>query len=100
MTAMRMKNSPPIAHFGVAQTLHLRRLFETIHLESSRSLGSSDKEIQGALQRMSHDRCAPMADQLAWLVQAGFSDVDCFYRSFRFAVFGGWKPTASHRQKK
>ncbi len=72
----------------------LQELFETVHLERARDLGSSDAEIQGAIERMSHDRCAPVAHQLDWLRDAGLQDVDCFYRSFRFAVFGGWKPSA------
>jgi len=28
-------------------------------------------------------------DQCRWLVEAGFADVDGFYTSWRFAVFGG-----------
>jgi tRNA (cmo5U34)-methyltransferase len=43
-------------------------------------------------QRMQADRCAPLEQQLTWLEQAGYEDVDCVYRSFRFAVCGGWKP--------
>jgi len=40
---------------------------------------------------MGYDRCATLSDQLGWLDEAGFEDVECFFRSFRFAVFGGWK---------
>lgn len=70
----------------------LQKLFEAIHLDRARALGSSDAEIEGAIQRMSYDRCATLSDQLQWLTALGFVDVDCFYRSFRFAVFGGWRP--------
>lgn len=69
----------------------LQELFETTHLERARSLGSSDAELKGAIERMSHDQCAPLACQLAWLEQAGYQDADCFYRWYRFAVFGGWR---------
>jgi tRNA (cmo5U34)-methyltransferase len=69
----------------------LQGLFETTHLESARRLGSSDAEIEGAIERMRHDQCATVADQIAWLDREGFEDVDCFYRWFRFAVFGGWR---------
>ena len=72
----------------------LQSLFEAVHLERARELGSSDSEIVGAIQRMSHDQCATVAEQIHWLDVLGFEDVDCFYRSFRFAVFGGWKPTS------
>jgi tRNA (cmo5U34)-methyltransferase len=70
----------------------LQRLFESTHLDAARKLGSSDAEINSAIARMSYDRCATVADQIAWLEQAGYEDSDCFFRSFRFAVFGGWKP--------
>jgi tRNA (cmo5U34)-methyltransferase len=73
----------------------LQKLFEAVHLDSARSLGSSEAEIKGAIERMSYDQCATVTDQLAWLKQVGYEDVECFYRSFRFAVFGGWKPNAS-----
>jgi tRNA (cmo5U34)-methyltransferase len=70
----------------------LQKLFETTHLDAARRLGSSDAEIEGAKERMSHDKCATVADQIAWLEQAGYEDSECFFRSFRFAVFGGWRP--------
>lgn len=70
----------------------LQKLFEAVHLERARGLGSSDAEVEGAVKRMSHDRCATLTHQIAWLDQAGYEDAECFFRSFRFAVFGGWKP--------
>jgi tRNA (cmo5U34)-methyltransferase len=88
--------SPGGIFLNVEQVLggsrRLQELFEHVHLDRARSLGSSDAEIAGAIERMSHDRCATLADQLTWLSQTGYEDVECFYRSFRFAVFGGWKP--------
>jgi tRNA (cmo5U34)-methyltransferase len=70
----------------------LEKLFEDVHLDRARALGSSKAEIAGAIQRLSHDRCAPLAEQLSWLSQIGYAETDCFFRSFRFAVFAGWKP--------
>jgi tRNA (cmo5U34)-methyltransferase len=72
----------------------LEKMFERVHLDRARALGSSDAEIAGAIQRMSNDQCATLSDQLQWLNLLGFEDVDSFYRSFRFAVFAGWKPAA------
>ena len=76
-----------------APTKRLQNLFESVHLDQSRGLGSSDSEIAGAVERMSYDRCAALSDQITWLKQLGYEDVECFYRSFRFAVFGGWRPS-------
>jgi tRNA (cmo5U34)-methyltransferase len=77
----------------------LQKLFEATHLDSARHLGSSEAEIHGAIKRMSFDRCSTVAEQIAWLVQVGYEDVECFYRSFRFAVFGGWRPARDHNMR-
>ncbi|WP_406040781.1 class I SAM-dependent methyltransferase [Micromonospora sp. NBC_00898] len=52
-------------------------------------LGSDSGEIAAARERMRHDRPATVADQCGWLVEAGLVDVDCFFKEWRFAVFGG-----------
>ena len=75
-----------------ASSSRLQTLFEAIHLDRARALGSSEPEIAGAVHRMSYDQCSTADDQIRWLKEVGFEDVDCFYRSFRFAVFGGWRP--------
>ena len=75
----------------VGGSARLQELFEAVHLDGARALGSSEAEIAGAIERMSIDQCAAASDQLQWLRAVGFVDVDCFYRSFRFAVFGGWR---------
>jgi hypothetical protein len=33
----------------------------------------------------------PLKDQLEWLKAAGFSDVKCFWKDDKRAVFGGFK---------
>jgi tRNA (cmo5U34)-methyltransferase len=76
------------------KSARLQNLFESVHLDRARALGSSEAEIAGAIQRMSYDQCATVAEQLAWLDEIGFEDAECFFRSFRFAVFAAWKPMA------
>lgn len=72
----------------------LQPLIEAVHLDRARALGSSAAEIEGAIQRMTYDRCATVADQVAWLNEIGFEDASCLFRSFRFAVFAAWKHAA------
>lgn len=57
-----------------------------------RAAGASDDDIAAAARRMAHDQCAPLADQMQWLEQAGFTDVDCVYKNGWFAVYGGLLP--------
>jgi tRNA (cmo5U34)-methyltransferase len=67
-------------------TARLTALYERWHEQQARSAGSDDAEWQAAVERMSHDRLAGVEDQLAWLRDAGFSDVDCLFKQHRFAV--------------
>lgn len=69
----------------------LTRLYEGRHERFARAAGSDDAEWQAALGRMAFDRCAPLADQLTWLADAGFAPVDCVVRDGRFAVYAGWR---------
>jgi SAM-dependent methyltransferase len=34
---------------------------------------------------------APVEEQCGWLREIGFRDVDCFWKYFELAVFGGWR---------
>jgi len=76
------------------RSARLQNLIEAVHLDHAHALGSSEVEIDGAIQRMSHDRCATVSNQVAWLDEIGFEDAECLFRSFRFAVFCGWKPAS------
>jgi trans-aconitate methyltransferase len=57
-------------------------------------LGASPADITAALNRMELDRCATLEAQLAWLREAGFSEVDCAFKHWRFAVYHGSRPAA------
>jgi tRNA (cmo5U34)-methyltransferase len=39
---------------------------------------------------------APVEDQCAWLRTIGFEDVDCYFKVFELAVFGGRRPVADN----
>ena len=56
------------------------------HERAARALGATEAEWAAAVQRMSHDLCATVGDQLAWLRSAGFTDAGCLWRDGRFAV--------------
>ncbi|MEU5942740.1 class I SAM-dependent methyltransferase [Micromonospora sp. NPDC047548] len=70
-------------------TPELDRRYDEVWVAQAGALGSDDAEIAAARERMRHDRPAPVADQCGWLVEAGLVDVDCFFKAWRFAVFGG-----------
>jgi trans-aconitate methyltransferase len=61
----------------------------------AKARGASEQDLEAAAKRMAHDQCASVEDQLLWLREAGFSDADCTFKSWRFAVLSGTKITAS-----
>jgi tRNA (cmo5U34)-methyltransferase len=57
-------------------------------LEKVRRSGASEDQIEASVQRRTeYDREASLADQLHWLGQAGFSQVDCVYKHAFIGVF-------------
>ncbi|GGO10455.1 methyltransferase domain-containing protein [Micromonospora parathelypteridis] len=67
----------------------LDRRYDEVWTARITELGSSPEEIAAARERMRHDRPATVADQCRWLAEAGLVDVDCYFKEWRFAVFGG-----------
>lgn len=57
-----------------------------------RKQGATVADIHAANERMKADQTASLEDQLRWLREAGFADVDCWYKRYRFAVYSGRKP--------
>lgn len=57
----------------------------------ARAAGASDDDLAMATERMRADRPATLTDQLRWLREAGFRDVDCYFKDHMFAVFAGFK---------
>ncbi len=68
-----------------------QQLYEDMHLNGARALGSDEDEIRAAQERMQHDKCATLSDQITWLKEIGFENAASFFHSFRFAVYAGWK---------
>lgn len=73
-------------------TTEIEKLYRTNWLESVCAKGISQEELNRARKRMEYDRMTPLSTQLSWLEKAGFQDVDCWYKNFSFAVFGGYRP--------
>jgi len=79
----------------MGKTPFLEKLYRQHWLDSVGDLGISDEERKAALKRMEYDRMATLDIQLDWLEAIGFQDVDCWYKNFSFAVFGGHRPKSS-----
>lgn len=60
-------------------------------LKSIHESGLEMEAINASIERRKQDINARMEDQLRWMDQAGFADVDCMFKYFDFAVFYGRK---------
>ncbi|MBN1103867.1 MAG: class I SAM-dependent methyltransferase, partial [Deltaproteobacteria bacterium] len=58
------------------------------HLERT---GLTEEQVSVILERMTYDKTAPLEAQLTWLREAGFADVDCYFKYHNFAVYTGRK---------
>jgi tRNA (cmo5U34)-methyltransferase len=76
----------------LAPTPALAARYEEEWVAGARALGVTDGDLAAARERMTHDRCDTLDDQIRWLGDAGFADVDCVYRWGFFAVMRAAKP--------
>jgi tRNA (cmo5U34)-methyltransferase len=65
------------------------------HEFEARKAGIDDQEWAAAEDRMTADHLSPLPDQLRWLEEAGFEDVDCLFKDRGYAVMFGRKPAHS-----
>lgn len=64
----------------------LEARYKALWLQQVREAGATEKQIADSLYRQQEDRCASVEMQLAWMREAGFEDVDCWFKENRFAV--------------
>ena len=80
-------------------TQGLRDLYWETWLEKVRASGAEEGKVQESIRRRRElDNDASLADQLCWLSDAGFSDVDCIYKHYFVGVFYGLKQPSDNEQ--
>lgn len=73
-------------------TAELEETYQLRWLADVRALGATEQQISDSLYRQQEDRRTPVATQLMWMREAGFADVDCWYKYSSFAVMCGMRP--------
>jgi tRNA (cmo5U34)-methyltransferase len=70
------------------ETESIRRLYWNRWMKHVRQSGATEEQIQSSISRRTEfDKDALLADQIAWLNEAGFSYVDCVYKNYFLGVF-------------
>jgi tRNA (cmo5U34)-methyltransferase len=70
-------------------TPRIEARYKALWLQQVRAAGATEQQIEASLYRQQEDRCVSVEDQLGWLREAGFTDVDCWFKENRFAVMAG-----------
>jgi tRNA (cmo5U34)-methyltransferase len=73
-------------------TAELEETYQLRWLADVRANGATEQQIADSLFRQQEDRRTPVATQLAWLREAGFTNVDCWYKHSSFTVLSGTRP--------
>ena len=73
-------------------TAELEEVYQLRWLANVRALGATEQQISDSLYRQQEDRRSSVAVQLAWMREAGFADVDCWYKYSSFVVMAGRRP--------
>ena len=70
------------------ETAYLRNLYWDHWLTQVKRVEPSAARIQDSIsRRTAYDRDASLGDQLQWLKEAGFVNVDCVYKNYFVGVF-------------
>lgn len=75
----------------MGQTPFIETLYKSDWSQKIESSGLTQEELAAAYERTKLDKMSTLADQLDWLQESGFEDVDCFYKYFNFVVLYGRK---------
>jgi len=75
----------------LGSTPEIEARYRETWLRQVRERGVGEEDLAAALVRMEQDKMATLEEQEAWLGEAGFRQVDCPYKNYGFAVYGGRK---------
>jgi tRNA (cmo5U34)-methyltransferase len=73
------------------ETPEAERAYHEDWLRHVPEAGVPEEDLTAALLRMKAYKNATLQAQMVWLREAGFEEVECFYKNNRFAVYGGRK---------
>ncbi len=90
--ALRPGGVPVNADQVAGPTDELEHAYVQRWLAAVRACGASDKQVEESLYRQREDRRASVEAQTRWMREAGFADVDCWFKDGSFAILGGRRP--------
>lgn len=70
----------------LGKTVFLDSLYKADWTNYVEHSGLAPEEISAAYERTKLDKMSTLDEQLSWLTEVGFSDVDCMYKYYNFVV--------------
>jgi len=74
----------------LAPSPRLEGMYDRQHEAHVHASGTSAEAWAAGRQRMTYDIPADLDSQLGWLRTAGFAQVDCLAKDWRFATYAAW----------
>jgi tRNA (cmo5U34)-methyltransferase len=75
----------------LGSTPEIEARYRETWLRKVREGGVGEEDLDAARARMKEDKMSTLEEQEAWLEDTGFRQVDCPYKNYGFAVYGGRK---------
>ena len=75
----------------LGETEEIEKIYRNKWIEQVKAKGTTGEQLNAALERMKEDKMSTLSSQIQWLKEAGFKDVNCWYKNYSFAVLGGTK---------
>lgn len=76
---------------SLGRTPKIEEIYRAQWLADIRDAGAEEEDIALALERMEEDRMDTLDDQIRWLEEAGFAEVNTWFQSFSFNVYSARK---------
>ena len=67
------------------------KIYQRMWFQYLKKTDLTEDQLSLIFERMSYDKTTVLDIQLNWLKEAGFTNVDCFYKYYNFAVYAGRK---------
>ena len=78
----------------LGETEEIENVYRQKWLEQVRGNRATDTELSAALERMQEDRMSPLSQHIQWMKDAGFMQINCWYKNYSFTVVSGSRTSA------
>ncbi len=74
---------------ALGETPGIEKVYRKSWLSQVKASDIDDDSLSSALERLKEDKMSTLSDQLLWLKNAGFSEINCWYQNYSFVVYSG-----------